>query len=618
MSIAVGLFAKPLAEQAVQPRQQMGLLERLGDTAQPHPWRGPRPATGEEGQDRVGQIQWPSAFRILAACVQDPVAADDASLRPMSSHPTSPRAEHETVDYIVVGGGSAGCVLAARLTEDPDVGVLLLEAGPPDQEPMIKVPAAFAGLFRSPLDWTYEIEPQERVGGSTFWPRGRTLGGSSSINLMIYARGVAADYDGWAAAGCTGWDFAGVLPYFVRAEHNSRLGAPLHGTDGPLYVEDRRYTHELSQAWVDAAVDAGLPRLDDLTGQLPMGVGSNQVTCRDGRRWSAADAYLRPALDRPNLTVRTGTQATRVLFDGLRATGVAYRQDGVDWAVTAEAEVLICGGSVNSPQLLLLSGVGPADRLREHGIDDVVDLPGVGENLHDHPFVPLVWTTRRTTDLRDLATPENMALWQRDGSGPFTSNGGEVGGFVATDGSGLPNVQLVAGPTAFIDHGFTRPPMPAFTGLVGVVAPRSRGRLMLRSADPLAPPRIDPAYYADPADLAAMTAGLRVQLEIAGHAPLAGFLKDPYLPDRVDPDDDALVEHVRRWNQTEYHPVGTCAMGVHSHAVVDLELRVRGTEGLRVVDASVMPIIPRANTNAPTIMVAEKAADLIRGRRPPE
>ena len=530
---------------------------------------------------------------------------------------TSP-AEHETVDYVVVGGGSAGCVLAARLSEDPDVRVLLLEAGPPDQEPMIKVPAAFGGLFRTPLDWAYEIEPQAHVGGSTYWPRGRTLGGSSSINLMIYARGVAGDYDGWAAAGCTGWDFAGVRPYFVRAEHNSRLGAPLHGIDGPLYVEDRRYTHELSRAWVDAAVDAGLPRLDDLTAELPLGVGMNQVTCHDGRRWSAADAYLHPAQGRSNLTVRTGAQVTRVLFDGPRATGVAYRLNGADRTVTVEAEVLLCGGTVNSPQLLLLSGVGPADQLREHGIDVLVDLPGVGENLHDHPFVPLVWATRGTTDLQDLATPENMALWQRDGTGPFTSNGGEVGGFVTTDGSDLPDVQLVAGPTAFVDHGFTRPPMPVFTGLVAVAAPRSRGRLTLRSADPFAAPRIDPAYYADPADLAAMTAGLRVQLEIARHEPLAAFLKDPYLPDRADPDDAALVEHVRRWNQTEYHPVGTCAMGVHEQAVVDLELRVRGIERLRVVDASVMPTIPRANTNAPTIMVAEKAADLIRGRRSPQ
>jgi choline dehydrogenase len=407
-------------------------------------------------------------------------------------------AEHGTVDYVVVGGGSAGCVLAARLTEDPYVRVLVLEAGPPDLEPMIKVPAAFAGLFRSPLDWAYEIEPQEHVAGSIYWPRGRTLGGSSSINLMVYARGVAADYDGWAAAGCSGWDFAGVLPYFVRSEHNSRLGAPLHGTDGPLYVEDRRYTHELSQAWIDAAVDAGLPRLDDLTAELPIGVGSNQVTCRDGRRWSAADAYLRPALGRPNLTVRTGAQATRVLFDGLRATGVAYRQDGVDRTVSAEAEVLLCGGTVNSPQLLLLSGVGPADALREQGGDVVIDLPGVGKNLHDHPFVPLVWATRGTTDLQDLATPENMALWQRDGSGPFTSNGGEVGGFLVTEGSKLPDVQLVAGPTAFVDHGFTRPPMPVFTGLVAVVAPRSRGRLTLRSGRSAGPAADRPSLLLRP------------------------------------------------------------------------------------------------------------------------
>ena len=311
----------------------------------------------------------------------------------------------ETFDFVIVGAGSAGCVLANRLTEDPSVRVLLLEAGPDDTLETIQVPALFSALFGTEVDWNYQIEQQANYHGSTTFPRGKTLGGSSSINLMVYIRGHRADFDGWSERGNVGWDYESVLPYFVKAEHNSRLGAPFHGADGPLHVEDRLFTHELSHAWVDAAAEWGLTRNDDFNGARQIGAGAYQVTCRNGRRWSGADAYLRPAMQRPNLVVRVGAHVTRVLIDGSRATGVSYVQHGTETIARAASEVLLSGGVINSPQLLLLSGIGPADQVRAHGIDVVADVPGVGENLHDHTMVPLVWATQHSTDLLEMASP---------------------------------------------------------------------------------------------------------------------------------------------------------------------------------------------------------------------
>ena len=518
----------------------------------------------------------------------------------------------QTFDYVIVGAGSAGCVLASRLTEDLSVSVLLLEAGPADSNDAIRVPALFSTLFGTDVDWAYEIEQQPHFHGSTFYPRGRTLGGSSSINLMVYIRGARSDFDGWSARGCIGWDYDSVLPYFVKAEHNSRLTGPLHGTDGPLYVEDRLFTHELGRAWIDSAADWGLPPNDDFNGVSQLGSGAYQVTCHNGVRWSTADAYLRPALDRPNLTVRTGAQATRVLFDGTQATGVAYVQDGIEVTVRAQAEVLLSGGVINSPQLLMLSGVGAADQLRRLGIGVVADVPGVGENLHDHTMTPLVWKTQNSTDLLQMVSKDNMALWESGRGGPFASNGGEVGGFLATQGGDVPDVQLIGGGTGFVHHGRVKMPIPSFSMQVGTTHPASRGRLWLRSADPFAHPHIDPAYFTDPSDLATVTAGLRTVLEIAGHSPIAKYLDGLNLPSGDTAlDDAALRDHAVRWSQTEYHPVGTCAMGVDDGAVVDPQLRVRGVEGLRVVDASIMPTLISGNPNAAVIMIGEKAAGLL-------
>ncbi|WP_433556100.1 GMC family oxidoreductase [Pseudonocardia xinjiangensis] len=520
----------------------------------------------------------------------------------------------ENYDYVIVGAGSAGCVVAHRLTENPDVRVLLLEAGGEDDNDAMRVPALFTSLFKSDADWNYEVEPREQVGvPARYWPRGKTLGGSSSINLMVYTRGNRVDYDEWSAAGASGWDFESVLPYFVKLESNSRLGAPLHGKDGPQHAEDRLFTHELSYAWVEAAVEWGLARNDDFNGESQSGAGLYQVTCHGGRRWSTADAYLRPASTRPNLTVRTGAHATRVLFDGVQARGVAYLSDGAERHARADREVVLSGGAVNSPQLLLLSGIGPADHLLQHGIDVTMDLPGVGENLQDHPMVPLAWATTGSTDLLDLATPENMQRWAEGGGGPFTSNGAEVGGFLSTQAGGdVPDVQFLGGPTGFINHGFTRPQVPVFTMVSALTRAHSRGRLRLRSADPLTHPHVDPGYYSDPADLPTMVSGLRASLEIVRHSPLAPFIDRPFLQPSDELDDSALANHARLWTQTEYHVVGTCAMGNEQLAAVDPSLRVRGVDGLRVIDASVMPLIPRANTNAPTIMIGEKGADLIK------
>ncbi len=523
--------------------------------------------------------------------------------------------DRESFDYIVVGAGSAGCVLANRLTEDPAVSVLLLEAGPADDADEIHIPAAWGQLLRTRWDWRYETTPQKQLGERpAFWPRMKALGGCSSMNAMIYIRGNRADYDDWEREfGATGWNYEQVLPYFRKAETNTGITSRYHGADGPLHVENRRYTHPLTDAWVDAAVAAGLPRATDFNGESQEGAGRYQVTNRDGRRWSTADGYLRPALSRPNLTLRTDAHVTRVVLDGLRARGVEYLRAGAVHAATAEGEVLLCGGAINSPQLLLLSGIGPGAQLREFGIDVVLDLPGVGENLHDHPVTPLMWRTRGISDLADLGTPLRLIQWQLRGSGPLVSNIGEGGGFERTHPDlDAPDMQYHAAPTEFYDNGFRERTAPMFTVGATLVRVYSRGRLRLRSADPLWKPELDPAYLSDPRDMDALVAGCRRLDGIAAQPALARYLERRELLESVT--EDALRAHIERWTQTLFHPAGTCAMGTGEGAVVDPSLRVRGIEGLRVVDASIMPRVVRGNTNAPTVMIGEKAADLIRGR----
>jgi choline dehydrogenase len=524
---------------------------------------------------------------------------------------------HDTYDYVIVGAGSAGAVIAARLTEDPGVSVLLLEAGIEPDADEVRIPAAFSTLFKTKWDWNYSTVEQKQLNSRrAYWPRMRALGGCSSMNAMIYIRGNRADYDGWRDEhGASGWGYDDVLPYFVRAEGNTTHGAPYHGQDGPLHVEDRRYTHPLTYAWLESAAASGLKPNDDFNGAEQEGVGLYQVTCRKGRRWSVHDAYLAPAMERPNLTVRTGALATRVLIEQQRAVGVEYQYGPVEQTAYVDREVVLCGGAVNSPQLLMLSGIGPAAHLREVGIEVKLDLEGVGENLHDHPAAPLVWHTQHVSDLADFNGLLNFARAKAVGKGPLVSNIGEAGGFFRTrDDLAAPDLQIHMAPSGFWDNGLHEPTTRKVTVAPTLVDVASRGRLRLRSADPRWYPAIDPAYYDDPRDLDAMVRGVQRIFETVHTGRVSRHIAGPFLPQGSTPTESEIVEHLRSMTQTLYHPVGTCAMGVGELAVVDPELRVRGVAGLRVADASVMPVVPRGNTNAPTIMIGEKAADLLRDR----
>jgi choline dehydrogenase len=515
-------------------------------------------------------------------------------------------------DYVIVGAGSAGCVLAARLSEDPDVSVALIEAGPPDTLANIHVPIAFGQLFRTQVDWDYSTGAEPFADRRRIYlPRGKTLGGSSSTNSMVYIRGNRADYDGWLQAGCEGWGFDELLPYFKRAEDNERGASELHGAGGPLTVSDDRAPNPITDAFLQACTQAGQPANEDFNGAEQDGFGRYQRTQRDGRRCSTAVAYLHPAMDRPNLTVETYMQVHRVLFEGERAVGVQAERLGEPYELRATRETLLCGGAYNSPQLLMLSGVGPAELLRTLQIPVVEDLCDVGQNLQDHPASGLTWTHDEPVSLLTALTEENVAAFAQEGRGPLTSNVAEAGGFIRSSPElDAPDIQFHAAPTLYVEepvleHGFGVGPC--------LLTPASRGSVTLASPDPTAKPYIMHNYYAEDADMARMVQGVRVAIEIARQAALEPYTRRPYYIPASDSEQD-LRAHIRRQTFTLYHPVGTCRMGADEQSVVDTELRVRGVRGLRVIDASVMPTVPRGNTNAPTIAIAERAADLIRGR----
>ncbi len=514
-------------------------------------------------------------------------------------------------DYVIVGAGSAGCVLAARLSEDPDVRVAVVEVGPPDTADEIHIPAAYGKLYQSGYDWSFFSEPEPQLGlGRNYIPRGRVLGGSSSINAMIYIRGNRADYDEWKAMGCEGWGYEDLLPYFIRSEDNERGSSELHGAGGPLTVSEGRSRHPLVAAWIEAAQQAGHPANDDFNGAEQEGVGWYQVTHRNGMRCSAAVAYLHPAMERPNLDVLTGALATRILFEGSRAVGVEIDRVGALEELRAEREVIVSGGAYNSPQLLLLSGIGPAEDLELMNVEVRADLP-VGHNLQDHPNCGVVLYTDEET-LMSAETEENIALLQEEGRGPLTSNIGEAGGFARTRPElAAPDVQFHAAAIMFHDEGLGAPLDDAYTWGVCLLRPSSRGYVALRSTIPSARPRILHNYYDTDEDRETMLAALRMAMEIREQPAIKRYEREPFVYPASGSDED-LLEHMRTFTQTLYHPVGTCAMG----SVVDTELRVNGFEGLRVVDASVMPTVLRGNTNAPTIAIAERASDLIRGREP--
>jgi choline dehydrogenase len=509
-------------------------------------------------------------------------------------------------DYVIVGAGSAGCVLAARLSEDPDTTVLLLEAGPPDVNQNIHVPLGYLSLARTEVDWDYATAPEPNCDNRRVsLPRGKVLGGSSSINAMVYIRGNRRDYDEW---GVPGWAWDDLFPYFLKAEDNERGASEWHAVGGPLAVSDQRSGNKITPAFVEAGVEAGLARNEDFNGAEQDGVGMYQLTQRGGMRASAAVAYLHPATERPNLTVMPYMRVNRVLFDGTRAVGVEASRLGEAQELRAERETILCGGAYNSPQLLMLSGVGPAEHLAMREVEVLLDQPAVGENLGDHPATYGVWTTPEPESLLAALEPAAMAEFEASQTGPFASNLAESGGFARVGaGAEAPDVQFHVAPIQIVEDGMGDPQAHGVWVSPCLLTAESRGSVRLGSADPTAKPVIRNAFYEAEADMARMMDAVRLTQEICAQPAMRPYCADPFT---VPADDsaDALRAHIARTTFEVYHPVGTCAIG----SVVDAELRVEGLEALRGVDASVMPTVPRGNTNAPTIAIAERAADLIR------
>jgi choline dehydrogenase len=514
----------------------------------------------------------------------------------------------EDFDYIVVGAGSAGCALAARLTEDPDVRVAVLEAGGEDTQPEIHIPAAFPALFKSSLDWDLLGEQEPGLDNRRLYlPRGRMLGGCSSINAMIYIRGNRVDYDGWAAAGCEGWSYDEVLPYFKRSEANEHGEDQFHGAAGPMSVSDSRSMHPMVDTMLEAARMAGHEHNPDFNGARQEGVGRFQLTQRDGLRCSTADAYLRPASERPNLRVITRAMALKLVFEGTRAVGVEVARDGQVETLRASSEVILSAGAYQTPVLLMLSGIGPEDQLAPWGIEIREALP-VGEGLQDHCMAQLNYLTDEQSLFMAAADPANIALLESEGRGPLTSNIPEAAGFFrCRPGVEAPDVEFHFAASMFYDEGLTAPHDHGYCFGPVMIAPTSRGRVMLRAPLPDSKPRVLCNFLTTEEDRQSMLIGMRMALEIAEQPVLKAIERAPFSVPSSDSDAD-LMAFIKRVAQSVYHPTSTCAMG----SVVDSSLRVYGFEGLRVVDASVMPGVTRGNTNAPVIMIAERAADLIR------
>jgi choline dehydrogenase len=524
-------------------------------------------------------------------------------------------------DYIIAGGGSAGCVLAGRLSEDRDASVLLIEAGGSDSHPLFHIPAGFARMTKGIASWGWSTVPQKHMRDRVFWyTQAKVIGGGSTINAQIYIRGNAQDYDLWAQSGCTGWSYRDVLPYFKRAESNSRFRDEFHGTGGPLSVSDPLATLPIADAFLDACGEAGLERNPDFNGARQEGVGFYQVTQKNGRRWSAATAYLKPALRRPNLAVRRDAQVLRVMVERNRAIGVEVAgASGRRQFLRAKREVILSCGAIGSPRLLMLSGIGPADHLKSLGIAPVLDAPGVGSNLQDHLDVSTLseCTGNHTYDkyAKPLWAALAGVLYLAFRGGPAASNLFATGGFWRADeSSASPDIQFHLGFGSGIEAGIAKLDHAGVTLNSAYMRPRSRGTVRLASADPLAAPLIDPNYWSDPHDREMSLRGLKLAREIMAKPALKRFVLAERVPGPEVTSDEDLIAYACASAKTDHHPAGTCRMGIDAEAVVSPDLTLRGIRGLRVVDASVMPHVITGNTNAATIMIAEKAADMIRGK----
>ncbi len=525
----------------------------------------------------------------------------------------------EEFDYVIVGAGSAGCVLAGRLTEDPDVSVCLLEAGGTHKHWSVNVPGITVwNMVFGKRNWRFETEPQEGLNGRQgYQPRGKVLGGSSSINAMIYIRGHKADYDEWARLGNKGWSYDEVLPYFKKSENRSAGADEFHAQGGPLHVQPIKEPGSISKIFLEAGRQNQMPFTDDFNGAQQEGLGMYEVTHRDGERWNTARAFLDDHMDRPNLTVITHAMAEKVIIEDGRAAGVQCKVKKKPRTIKARNEVILSGGAFGSPQLLLLSGVGAKDKLEPHGIEQVHDLPGVGENLHDHIDYVMSYNAKIKDNLGFSVMGSFRALrdimkYRKNRTGMFSSNLAEAGGFIYTDRSEpSPDVSLVMVRAAVDDHGRKLHLGHGYSCHVCVLRPKSRGSLWLKSADPSAPPAIDPAFLKDERDMDTLVRGALMMTQIM-EAPAFDQVRGKPFYVAGTTDIEEIKADIRARADTQYHPVGTCKMGHDELAVVDDRLRVHGLKGLRVIDASIMPNVNSGNTNAPTIMIAEKGADMIK------